>query len=252
MSGYYLFQMNATFETQKRVEIAKELVGSWQKTKGVILAGSVAYSPNLHVTSESDLDLIVIHDDIKQVIPILNISDQDKNALAIRTFEGYSVKSTLKGVPISLHILNQDCFDLITRCYVADIRLYRSATRKREYDLFGYSGQKYSYQVRNIFLNDLSGARTIVPVYFIFDDRHYLGIHRDKLMSSPVILHDPKGQIKIGIEVLWKKVVQDVKSEQVRFDKNASVVNALSRKRKFTPEVLEEIDSMQHFYLSQI
>lgn len=151
-----------------------------------------------------------------------------------------------------MHILSQDCFDIITKCYVADIRLYRAGAKKQTYDLFGYSGQKYSYTVKNIPLSDLKGVRIIVPVYFISNDRHYLGIHRDKLLSSPLILHDPENIVSKGIETLWQKVVQDVKSEQLRIDRFASVVNALSRKEKFAKNVLESIISKQQFYLSQV
>lgn len=57
--------MDSNYETKKRLSIAKELSKSWKKAKGVILTGSVAYSPNLHVTCASDLDLLVIHDNIK-------------------------------------------------------------------------------------------------------------------------------------------------------------------------------------------
>lgn len=149
-------------------------------------------------------------------------------------------------------ILSQDCFDVITKCYVSDMRLYRTSAKKQTYDLFGYSGQKYSYSVKNISLPDLQGVRIIVPVYFISDDRHYLGIHRDKLLSNPLTLHDPSGEINRGISTLWTKVVQDVKSERTRIDSSASVISALSRKEKFAPEIMAEIKAKEQFYLSQI
>ena len=244
--------MDSIFETQKRLKLANELASRWKQTKGVVLAGSVAYAPNTQVTKESDLDLLIVQDDIKQILPALDISDQDKKALEVRTFEGYSLKSVIDDIPISIHILNQDCFEIITKCYVADIRLYRASAKKQTYDLFGYSGQRYSYHVKNIPLQDLSGARIFVPVYFISEDRHYLGIHRDKLLSNPIVLHDPNTVIHNGIDTLWKKVVQDVKSEQLRVDSDASLLNALSRRNKLNSEVLEEIASKEQFYLSRI
>ena len=244
--------MNPILETQKRLYLAYELVNRWKQAKGIILTGSVAYSPNTHVTEKSDLDLLIIHDNIKEIIPNLDIREQDRKALEMRTFEGYSIKSTIEDIPISLHILSQDCFEIITKGYVADIRLYRASQKNQVYDLFGYSGQKYQYTIKNIPLQDLSGVRIIVPVYFISEDRHYLGIHRDKLLSNPNILHDPENIIEKGINTLWGKIIQDVKSEQLRVDSKSSVINALSRKNKFNTEILEEIASREQFYLSQI
>lgn len=67
--------MNAIFETEKRLHLAYELAHRWQQTKGIILTGSVAYSPNTYVTEKSDLDILIIHNNIKKIIPDLDITD---------------------------------------------------------------------------------------------------------------------------------------------------------------------------------
>jgi len=99
-------------ETKRRLDLAKVIVDEFSdKVKGIVMAGSVAYSPNTHVRVDSDLDLILVSNDIKSLIPYAFDDYNESFGLHNRVFDGYCVKNEREGVPISLHILSDDAFD---------------------------------------------------------------------------------------------------------------------------------------------
>jgi len=60
--------IEAQIETIKRERLVKTFVNDIKdKSMGIILVGSLAYAPNINIRKESDIDLIVVYDDIKNV-----------------------------------------------------------------------------------------------------------------------------------------------------------------------------------------
>ncbi|KYK24839.1 hypothetical protein AYK26_03080 [Euryarchaeota archaeon SM23-78] len=245
-------------ETKKRLLLAEHELEKFRNISlGAILAGSVAYSPNLNVTEKSDVDLVIIVKKLKPIIPILIEYKVEQDALQKRFFEGYCIKKEKEGVPISTHVLSEDSFDIISKCFVANIRVYRQGEKTGVYELKGFEGNTYSYKIKNIPLADLPGVRTIVPISFIHRDRYYIGIHRDKLLSNPIILYEKDEFVSRKIEKLWKMVAENLYDESMRLYSDIdiskmNILNALSKKEKMSPKVIETIKDKTNFYLSKI
>jgi predicted nucleotidyltransferase len=236
-------------EKTKRISIAKKELERFESTAiGVILAGSVAYSTDEHITPKSDIDLIIVAKEIRTYIDMFIEDELERKKLRNRFFEGYCFKKSVEDIPVSYHILSIDAFDIISKCFVADIRLYRQKPKEEEYSLFGFDGKQYNYWIKNIPLDEFEdGVRTIIPIGFINEDRYYLGIHRDKLISNPLILHDPKELIAKGINRLWRNISQILYDESMRLHgglnlNKMNIINMLAKRQKMSQEVLTDIE----------
>ena len=249
--------MGAREETSKRINLAERVSEDFRDSLGVVLTGSVAYSPNFNVTPKSDIDLLVIVEELKKYIPRVIEDEKERDALHSRFFEGYCIKKNIEDVPLSLHILSSDALDIISKCFVADIRVYRQTAKEESYNLNGFESNKYNYFIKNISLKDLKGVRTIVPISFINNDRYHLGIHRDKLLSSPAILHEKSQYISNQIDHLWNVVTENLYDESRRLYgridlEKMNVLNALAKKDKMSSKVKNSIKTKTEKYLSQI
>jgi hypothetical protein len=244
-------------EAQKRFDLAEHLAADLRSiAKGIVLVGSVAHSPE-KVTAKSDLDLIVVVDDLYSVIDEITKDLAVRTALQNRFFDGYCVKRTLDEVSASIHFLSDDAFDIISKCNVADIRVYRANLKSEDYKLFGFEGQSYNYWIKNVGLRELPGARTIVPVSFINNDRYFIGIHRDKLLSKPRILYDSQNTVSTRIDKLWRTMARNLIAESNRLygaidlDK-MNILNALSRKDKMSGEAKQFVIERTQKYIAQL
>lgn len=202
----------------------------------VILTGSMAYAPNEHVKEDSDVDLILLTDDLKRTGKVFIPLKKQSRSLDNRFFDGYCIKTNLENIPVSCHILSLDAFDIISKCFVADIRVFRQVEKKGNYILKNFSGRTYSYKISNKTLSDFAGNgfRTIVPVSFIKYDSYFNGVYRDKLLCSPRILYDPKNIVTNGLEKLWKTVVMNLKDESLRINgrvtlSKMNILNSLAK-----------------------
>ena len=248
---------NAEIETKKRIAIAtKECDKFRDSSLAAVLTGSAAYSPNLNVTEKSDIDLVIITKDLKKIADTLFDKDEAK-ILRNRFFEGYCIKKEKENIPISIHILSNDSFDIISKCFVADIRIYRPECKGGNYILKGFEGNIYNYYIKNIKLSELKGVRTIVPISFINKDRYYLGIHRDKLLSNPKIMHEKESYASRKIDKLWKVVAENLIDESCRIYgkvdlKKMNILNALAKKDKMSEDVKSLIEDKTIFYVDSV
>ncbi|MHA1151033.1 MAG: hypothetical protein ACTSR8_22665 [Promethearchaeota archaeon] len=249
--------MNPIKETEKRLLLAQQETERFRDISlGVILTGSVAYSPNFQVTDASDLDILVIVENLKSTLPYLIEDVEERRLLQNRFFEGYCIKKE-EGIPISVHVLSEDAFDIISKCFVANIRVYRNSNKPGVYILNDFEGNSYDYSIRNITLDGLSGVRTIVPISFINEDRYYIGVHRDKLLSNSIIMHERRDCISSKVDKLWYIVVQNLCDESNRLYgcldmDRMNVLNALIKKNKMSADVIDSIKDKTSFYLSKI
>ena len=236
-------------ETEKRLTILNSISDNLKTVcDGIILSGSLAYAPYEHVNKNSDIDLIILAKDLKSTGSIFIENSDDKIALRKRFFDGYCIKSTFDSVPISYHIIANDAFDIITKCFVADIRVFRTSPKVGTYNLRNFNGKEYPYKITNKQLKDFSngGYRTIVPVSFIKRDRYYNGVYRDKLLCSPEVIYDPKNIIEKGLEKLWTNVVMNLRDESLRSNgeidlDSMNIYNTLAKKEKLNLERIEKI-----------
>ena len=231
------------FETLRRDKIIADLLIDLKRiSSGIILAGSMAYGHNKSVGVKSDIDIMIIVDDLKRLIPYFFTDSLIASALSKRFFEGYCLKKIVSGVEISYHIITKDAFDIITKCFVADIRVYRNAPKGGNYVLKCFDGNSYKYYIKNKPLPDLyGGVRTIVPIGFVKDDIYYMGVYRDKIICCSKILYDPVGDIKLGIEKLWENIVKNLIDESLRRNKSVdlskmNILNALAKSKSLTNE----------------
>ncbi len=248
--------MNPYEETKKRMDLAERVSQDFCDCLGVVLTGSVAYSPNLNVSKESDIDLMVITDDLKKTLPMLIENKRERKSLESRFFEGYCIKREIEGIPVSTHVLSKDALDIISKCFVADIRVYRPTAKNDFYNLQGFESNKYSYFIKNISLDELNGVRTIVPVSFIYNDRYYIGVHRDKFLSNPIILKEREDYISKSLDKLWNIVAENLCDESKRIYNRVdldemNVLNSLAKKDKMSSEIKSIIMKKTKFYVSK-
>lgn len=220
----------------------------------------MAYGANLSVQPDSDVDLLIIAKNLKVFAREIFKSLKMQQQLTSRYFDGYSTKQERNGIDVSMHFLSQNAFEIITRSYVANLRLFRLGGKHATYELMGFEGQTYSYRVKNVSLPEMDGYRTIVPVAFINSknrttDRYHLGIHRDKLLCAPKILYDPQSIIEKGIERMWFVVTENLRDESMRINgkvdtSRLSILKALSRKERMTSEVKVGIEEKTKHYIS--
>jgi len=249
---------NSEYETKKRLELAqKELERLKANSLGIFLAGSVAYAPNVMVNENSDLDLVVVVQSLKGTLENLNINSDVASKLKNRYFEGYCLKEEVDKVPVSIHFISSDAFDIISKCFVADIRVFRPKGKDDSYNLYGFERNVYNYVIKNIPLKEMQdGVRTIVPVAFINNDRYYLGVHRDKMLSNPIVFHDPFKVVSCGIERTWTNVTQQLRDESVRLYggvdlSRMNVLNALAKRDMMNPDIVASIEDKTKLYLSR-
>lgn len=246
---------NPQDETKRRITLAERVAEQYRdKSLGVIIAGSVAYAPNLSVTDKSDLDMVIITDDLKNSI-LDFVPEEVAIGLRNRFFEGYCFKEDVEGVAVSTHLLSRDAFDVICKCFVSNIRVFRPDEKPGAYILRGFDGEVYPYKIKNIPLEN--GFRTIVPIAFINRDKYFIGIHRDKLLSSPKVLHEQEGYVTSGIDKLWRVIVENLKDESLRLQgeldlNRRNVLNALAKKEKMSDDVKASIEDKTDFYLRRV
>lgn len=248
--------MGSKEETRKRIHLAEKIAEDFKDSLGVILTGSVAYSPNLNVTSKSDVDLIVVEENLKNSLPKIIKDESEKRALESRFFEGYCTKQNIGKIPLSLHVLSADAFDIISKCFVADIRVYRQNAKNDCYNLNGFESNKYHYRIKNVSLKELKGVRTIVPISFIHNDRYHIGIHRDKLLSHPVVLYEQGNYVSTHIDKLWQVAIENLCDESRRLYNEINlnkmnILNALAKKDKMSPEVENTIKTKTREYVEK-
>ena len=108
-----------------------------------------------------------------------------------------------------------------------------------------FEGNFYDYKIRILTRED--GTTTIkVPMSFIHEDRYHLGVHRDKLLSNPIILFEDENYVSKAIEKLWEGTTRYLRDEAMRkegkIDLNKSnILNALSRKARLSKQAKDMI-----------
>ena len=258
------------YETRRRLDIATRILGIYEDyIDAGMIVGSVAYAPNVNVRSDSDVDLIFFAKGLKQILPVMFVNHQnEQEALRYRSFDGYCQKYNVDDVDISVHVLSTDALDVVTKSFISNIRLYRNEKKEaEEYCLYGFAGQEYHYYIKTIDLPDLAGVRTIVPVSFLDStsiqksgkgpDLFYMGIHRDKLLSSPKILIDKNGVLEQAVEKLWVTVTGIMFDESMRVMRKIdlsqrSILHAMAKKEKFNQETIDYINSRTNHYLKKL
>lgn len=251
--------MFSKHESLKRLEIADQLVKEYSDvSKGIILAGSVAYGPNSSVRADSDLDLLMFTTQpLKEVIPIFIPDIEEVNALKRHRFDGLCLKKYKQNIPISLHIFDDVGLFNISNSYVTNLHVYRTSDKAGGYSLHNFlENESYDYFIKSISYPDIKGSRTMVPVMFRNKDKHYLGIHRDKIMSGGKILLDNDERMVETIDSIWNNVTETLVDESYRHNgqidlNKMNILNALARKDRFDENTTKLVLEKTEEYVSK-
>lgn len=208
----------AEIETLKRMDVVGKFVESIKdKATGVILVGSLAYAPNVNVTKKSDIDLIVIYDDIKDCA-----DDYFKESPYLKKefYDGYLVKRHKNvGHPldiksrnkydlnISIHNLSLNSLQKISYGAYETVAYYRQYPKKGKYSSKDFNGNVHEFMPDCVRIQGQEGERRIDKIAFPAPDGSYvIGNDIDKILSGAVVLHDPSGEINKFIDKTWENV----------------------------------------------
>ncbi|GEM_PF-1076521 len=239
---------NPIEETRKRLDLAQRVTENYyKKVEGIVLVGSVAYGSNEFVTDKSDLDILIITSDLEKIVQSNFVTDTNAKAvLKYRYFDGYMFKDKFNDVDLSIHLFDHRSFEVICGLYNGELRLFRQQQKEIEaYKLYNFEGECYDYQIK--ILKRTDGTTTIkVPMSFIHEDKYHLGIHRDKLLSNPIILFEEEGCISKALEKLWEGTIRYLRDEAMRKEgivdlNKRNVLNALSRKERISKQIKDMI-----------
>ncbi|MGE0793497.1 MAG: hypothetical protein AB7V77_04950 [Candidatus Woesearchaeota archaeon] len=251
--------MNSINEALKRRKIADTFVKNFSDiSKGVILAGSVAYGPINSVRADSDLDLLIFTSHpLKEVLPIFIPDNEEVEALKRHRFDGLCLKKYEQNIPISLHIFDDVGLFNIAKSYVTNLHVYRTSAKAGGYLLNNFlENESYNYFIKSITYPDIKGSRTMVPVMFRYEDKHYLGIHRDKIISGSKILLDTNKEIAEAVDSVWNNVAETLVDEAYRHNgkldlDKMNILNALARKDRFDEQVTKDILNKTEEYVAK-
>ena len=198
---------NSINETLKRLSIAKEFNKKMKKTTvGIIIIGSVAYAPNHSVNPDSDLDLIVVYEDIKDCIDLYFKSDSEKQHLREAEYDGFLVKRKMNGVAVSIHNISAGALDKIAMTGYQSLVYYRQSAKNITYYSKDFDENNHPFKVKSVPVKGQMGVQRIDPIAFERDGHFVMGNDIDKLLSNAVILHDKHGRITDSIERLWENM----------------------------------------------
>ena len=248
----------AEIETQKRLKLINDFVKEIQKdVLGIILVGSTAYAPNLNVRKDSDIDIIVVYDDIKKcAADYFNEADYLQN----ESYDGYLVKRhenlghkmdlkshNIDDLNLSIHNINFSALQKISYGNYETLAYYRQSQKGTAYYSKDFDGNIYSFKPECISILGQDGERRIDSIAFQSPKGDYvLGNDMDKLLSGAKIIYDRNGQIQKLIDTLWlsvtKKLIEHRKKHQQPINPyNEDIAPLLFRYDRFSDEVKRDI-----------
>lgn len=245
----------AEIETQKRCELVKNFVNKIKdKTEGIILVGSLAYAPNLHVTNKSDIDLLVVYKDVKDCL-----DDYFHEAKVLRQmdFDGYLVKRhsnkghpldlksmNVHGLDLSIHNLSLSSFQKICRGNYDRLVYYRQSKKGVPYYVNDFNEKSNPYDTLRLPVGELVGERRIDRVAFENEKGNYvIGNDMNKLLSGSVVLYDAHGDIQKGLQKLWDNIALRIVEHRLRNNQSlcqieSNMMPCLYGREKFSPEIM--------------
>ena len=228
--------------------VADKCVDEYRElSSGIILTGSLAYANSSTLNSQSDVDLVLITEDFRETLMHFQKDSQVTRLDECRYFEGCALSTEVDGKKVSIHILRHDVFEMVASAFVADLRMFRPVAKSKPYVLGNFLGERYDFKTTNVKLEDCDGYRTIIPIGFISEDKYYFGIHRDKFLSSPVVLHGEK-LVAALLEKHWKKVTDIYQRERARIGPTAAFQKSLVKFERYSEDTKSQIGEKLKFY----
>lgn len=219
------------------------------RCKGIVLVGSLAYGNQDEVTSKSDIDLIVIYDDIKNCIDRYFRDEAEATHLRTNSYDGYLAKQNtiIDGdkIAVSLHNLNFNALQRISYGNRETLAYYRQNRKSVTYYSKDFDGKDYPFVTPARPIPGLNGERRIDSISMEFDGKYVLGNDMDKLLSGAKVLKDYDGQIKDCIDTLWDsytlRLVEHCYKYNIPLKKeDRNIADLLVRRDRFSETTVQE------------
>lgn len=213
----------AVIETQKRMTLLKEFAEALNKehVEGILLVGSLAYAANTCVRENSDIDIVVCYDDIKNCA-----KDYFNEAFYLlnESYDGYLVKrhanvghtpyirdKNQDRINISIHNISYPALQRISYGNYETLAYYRQSQKGSTYTMCDFDGNQYPYKPQCEQVKGVMGERRIDCVAFPSSDGHYIiGNDMDKLLSNAKIVYDKSKKMHNIMINLWENVAKKI------------------------------------------
>jgi len=248
----------AEIETKKRLELINSFVKEIQENVlGIILVGSTAYAPNVNVRADSDIDIIVVYDDIKRCA-----ADYFNEAeyLQSESYDGYLVKRhenlghklnlkshNINDLSLSIHNINFSALQKISYGNYETLAYYRQSQKGTIYYSKDFDGNTHPFKPECISIFGQDGERRIDSIAFQSSKGDYvLGNDMDKLLSGAKIIYDTNWQMQKVLDTLWLSVTKKLiehrrKYGQIVDPDHEDIAPLLFRYSRFSDDVKQDI-----------
>lgn len=182
------------------------------KCQGIILVGSTAYANDSEIKEKSDIDVIVVYDNIKDCIPAYFSGKAEEKHLENSSYDGYLVKKTMSidgtKIALSIHNLSYEALQRISYGNTETLAYYRQSHKDITYYSKDFDGENHPFRTPSYPIDGLEGERRIDSIAMDFDGKYVIGNDMDKLMSGAKVLLDTDGKVQQCIDDLWRNVAR--------------------------------------------
>lgn len=226
--------------------LANKLSG---KSQGGILVGSMAYADEDHVTEKSDVDLIVVYDNIKDCVKTYFGGTPEEEYLENSSYDGYLVKKSMvidgEKIAVSIHNLSYEALQRISYGNLETLAYYRQSHKDIVYYSKDFDGENHPFRTPAYPIDGIGGERRVDSIAMNFDGKYVIGNDMDKLMSGARVLFDTNGKVQQCIDNLWnnvsRRMVEHYVEKRTKFDPYSfNLAELLVRYERFSPEVIED------------
>lgn len=258
--------ITAQIETQKRLKLVKDFSKEIKNdVLGIILVGSTAYAPNVNVRKDSDIDIIVVYEDIKKCA-----SDyfDESDYLEQEAYDGYLVKrhenighkvdlksKNYDDINLSIHNINFSALQKISYGNYETLAYYRQSQKGTTYHSKDFDGNDYPFKPECISVLGQKGERRIDSIAFQSPQGDYvLGNDMDKLLSGAKVIYDKDGRMEKILDTLWLNVTKKLiehrrkKMQDINPDRE-NIAPLLFRYEKFSDKIKQDIKNKTRQYI---
>lgn len=219
------------------------------KCQGIILVGSTAYANDSEIKEKSDIDVIVVYDNIKDCIPAYFGGKPEEKYLENSSYDGYLVKKTMSvgdsKIALSIHNLSYEALQRISYGNMETLAYYRQSHKDITYYSKDFDGENHAFKTPSHPIEGVEGERRIDSIAMNFDGKYVIGNDMDKLMSGGRVLLDTDGKIQQCIDDLWRNVSRRMTEHHLQRNtgvnpRDENLAKMLVRYERFSPETIAE------------
>lgn len=240
----------SSIEADKRRTITDCFVNKMRnKCQGIILVGSTAYADDREIKEKSDVDVIVVYDNIKDCIPSYFGGKPEEKYLENSSYDGYLVKKMMSvedsKIALSIHNLSYEALQRISYGNMETLAYYRQSHKDIVYYSKDFDGEKHPFRTPSHPIEGVEGERRIDSIAMDFGGKYVIGNDMDKLMSGGKVLHDTDGRIQLCIDDLWRNVSRRMTEHHLQRNtgidpRTQNLAEILVRYERFSEETIAD------------